>query len=207
MLAALIHRLRYGWRASRSLGEGWWTLPGSNRSPLPCHGSALPDELRAQTCAYHAKKASERQDGLWRRRQRAISCVSRLTVYARCSASSECPSCACKDFQTRSRSRFATWTRGAYTSVHLGEYIGCERCRNIVRGRLASRRCRTIQNPLPSPKLKPLARAHVPRATNSKNKICARSNSFVPCFGTLLLPRLPFTHERLRSNRLYLPML
>src|SRR5690348_8712916 len=24
-----------------------WTLPGSNRSPLPCHGSALPNELRA----------------------------------------------------------------------------------------------------------------------------------------------------------------
>src|SRR3989344_7106491 len=23
-----------------------WTLPGSNRSPLPCHGSALPKELR-----------------------------------------------------------------------------------------------------------------------------------------------------------------
>ena len=30
---------------SRSLF--WWTLPGSNRSPLPCHGSALPNELRA----------------------------------------------------------------------------------------------------------------------------------------------------------------
>ena len=25
----------------------WWTLPGSNRLPLPCKGSALPDELRA----------------------------------------------------------------------------------------------------------------------------------------------------------------
>ena len=26
----------------------WWTLPGSNRLPLPCHGSALPDELWAR---------------------------------------------------------------------------------------------------------------------------------------------------------------
>ena len=25
-----------------------WTLADSNRSPLPCHGSALPDELKAQ---------------------------------------------------------------------------------------------------------------------------------------------------------------
>ena len=25
----------------------WWTVPGSNRSPLPCHGSALPNELTA----------------------------------------------------------------------------------------------------------------------------------------------------------------
>ena len=24
----------------------WWNLPGSNRLPLPCKGSALPDELR-----------------------------------------------------------------------------------------------------------------------------------------------------------------
>lgn len=27
----------------------WWTLPGSNRPPLPCKGSALPNELRAHT--------------------------------------------------------------------------------------------------------------------------------------------------------------
>ena len=27
--------------------EGW-TVPDSNRSPLPCHGSALPNELTAQ---------------------------------------------------------------------------------------------------------------------------------------------------------------
>jgi hypothetical protein len=27
-----------------------WTIPESNRSPLPCHGSALPNELMAQAC-------------------------------------------------------------------------------------------------------------------------------------------------------------
>jgi hypothetical protein len=28
-------------------GFSWWTLPDSDRSPLPCHGSALPNELKA----------------------------------------------------------------------------------------------------------------------------------------------------------------
>ena len=26
----------------------WWTLPESNRSPLTCHASVLPNELRAR---------------------------------------------------------------------------------------------------------------------------------------------------------------
>ncbi len=29
-----------------------WTLPGSNRLPLPCHGSALPSELRARNAKF-----------------------------------------------------------------------------------------------------------------------------------------------------------
>ena len=31
-----------------SANQIWWTVPDLNRSPLPCHGSALPDELTAQ---------------------------------------------------------------------------------------------------------------------------------------------------------------
>ncbi len=29
-----------------------WTIPESNRSPLPCHGSALPNELMARVRYY-----------------------------------------------------------------------------------------------------------------------------------------------------------
>ena len=37
-------------RKKRTLGRVpfWWTIPDLNRSPLPCHGSALPNELMAQ---------------------------------------------------------------------------------------------------------------------------------------------------------------
>ena len=35
--------------AEKSKSRVWWTLPDSNRSPLPCHGNALPDELRAHS--------------------------------------------------------------------------------------------------------------------------------------------------------------
>ncbi len=31
----------------------WWTLSGSNRPPLPCKGSALPNELRALGFSLH----------------------------------------------------------------------------------------------------------------------------------------------------------
>ncbi len=31
-----------------------WTMPDSNRPPLPCHGSALPNELMAQTHKWHS---------------------------------------------------------------------------------------------------------------------------------------------------------
>ena len=30
---------------------GWWTWTGSNRRPLPCHGSALPTAPQAHLCA------------------------------------------------------------------------------------------------------------------------------------------------------------
>src|SRR5271169_4044661 len=39
------------------LGEFWWTWPGSNRRPLPCHGSALPAAPQA-----HFKKTTRTDD-------------------------------------------------------------------------------------------------------------------------------------------------
>ncbi len=32
--------------------EIWWTWSGSNRRPLPCHGSALPAAPQAHSCLY-----------------------------------------------------------------------------------------------------------------------------------------------------------
>src|ERR1039458_9537068 len=37
----------------------WWTWPGSNRRPLPCHGSALPAAPQAHSCG----KADARKAG------------------------------------------------------------------------------------------------------------------------------------------------
>ncbi len=34
-------------RARVQVRPHWWTRPESNRLPLPCKGSALPDELQA----------------------------------------------------------------------------------------------------------------------------------------------------------------
>src|SRR3989344_5999645 len=34
----------------------WWTIPDLNRSPLPCHGSALPNELMARFTKSYIKK-------------------------------------------------------------------------------------------------------------------------------------------------------
>ena len=38
---------------SKTANSIWWTIPDSNRSPHPCHGCALPDELMAQTSLYY----------------------------------------------------------------------------------------------------------------------------------------------------------
>ena len=35
-------------REVRKLLKRWWTWPGSNRRPLPCHGSALPAAPQAR---------------------------------------------------------------------------------------------------------------------------------------------------------------
>src|SRR6202035_1098492 len=36
-------------REKSRLNEGWWTWSGSNRRPLPCHGSALPAAPQAHS--------------------------------------------------------------------------------------------------------------------------------------------------------------
>src|SRR5256714_4123298 len=38
--------------------ETWWTWPGSNRRPLPCHGSALPTAPQAHLLKGKAAQAS-----------------------------------------------------------------------------------------------------------------------------------------------------
>src|ERR1035438_1484900 len=42
-----------------TLPKIWWTWPGSNRRPLPCHGSALPAAPQAHSCG----KADARKAG------------------------------------------------------------------------------------------------------------------------------------------------
>src|ERR1039457_27896 len=43
-----------------TLPKIWWTWPGSNRRPLPCHGSALPAAPQAHSCG----KADARKAGI-----------------------------------------------------------------------------------------------------------------------------------------------
>src|ERR1700735_2832676 len=38
----IFRSLRFAGCKRRALGRRWWTWSGSNRRPLPCHGSALP---------------------------------------------------------------------------------------------------------------------------------------------------------------------
>src|ERR1035438_413426 len=41
-----LRRMKTRWTALAN-GDIWWTWPGSNRRPLPCHGSALPSAPQA----------------------------------------------------------------------------------------------------------------------------------------------------------------
>src|ERR1700733_12534336 len=41
---------------SQKVWEIWWTWSGSNRRPLPCHGSALPAAPQAHNKATNGKK-------------------------------------------------------------------------------------------------------------------------------------------------------
>src|SRR5919205_421171 len=49
------HRSKAGFakKKARRVTETWWTWSGSNRRPLPCHGSALPAAPQAHS--YHKK--------------------------------------------------------------------------------------------------------------------------------------------------------
>ena len=44
---------------SAKLLKNWWTWSGSNRRPLPCHGSALPAAPQAHALAHRMRKCSE----------------------------------------------------------------------------------------------------------------------------------------------------